>query len=416
VEQERQERFRALVEQSPDAVLVVRDGKLLFANSGGLRLLAVSSTEDLSEWQEWGFVPETDRSNLAARHHRLLRAGSASPEAGEDVIVGADGGSRLVQTRSVATEFDGEQAVLITASDAVDRERVTEASAAAEERFTAAFRLAPIGMLLLDERGTILDSNTAAGALADVEPARAIGRSSLRLLHPEDRAMVRTWLATLSHGTGNAVSGERRIVHPDGSQIWVHVSMSRLPGEPATFIVHLVDITERRETEARLAHQALHDPLTGLPNRALLFDRLAQAVRSALRGGPGVTVLYLDLDDFKAINDTRGHAVGDRVLIEVANRLSRILRPADTVARLGGDEFAVVAGGLPEDAARDLAERVALAVTEPVDLFEPDESLPIAASVGMAHSSAVPLDVDALLSAADAAMYRAKQRGRDSGA
>ena len=271
-------------------------------------------------------------------------------------------------------------------------------------------------MLLLDERGTIVDSNTAAGTLADVDPAGVIGRSSLRLLHPEDRALVRTWLATLSQGTGNAVSGECRIVQPDSSQLWVHMFMARLPGDPATFVVHLVDITERRETEARLAHQALHDPLTGLPNRALLFDRLTQAVRSALRGGPGVTVLYLDLDDFKIINDTRGHAVGDRVLVEVARRLSAVLRPADTVARLGGDEFAVVAGGLPEDAARDLTERVALAVSEPVDLIEPDESLPIAASVGMAHSSEIPLDVDALLSAADAAMYRAKQHGRGSGA
>jgi diguanylate cyclase (GGDEF)-like protein len=148
----------------------------------------------------------------------------------------------------------------------------------------------------------------------------------------------------------------------------------------------------------------------------LLFDRLAQAVRAALRGGPGVTVLYLDLDDFKTINDTRGHAVGDRVLIEVADRLVRVLRPADTVARLGGDEFAVVAEGLPEDAARELADRVAEAITEPIGLVESAEFLPIAASVGMAHSATVPLHVDTLLSAADAAMYRAKQRTQEPGA
>jgi diguanylate cyclase (GGDEF)-like protein len=140
----------------------------------------------------------------------------------------------------------------------------------------------------------------------------------------------------------------------------------------------------------------------------LLFDRLAQAVRTALRGGPGVTVLYLDLDNFKTINDTHGHAAGDRVLVEVADRLARVLRPMDTVARLGGDEFAIVAEGLPESAARDLAERVVDALSAPVG------DLPISASVGLAHSARVPLDVDALLSAADAEMYRAKQRGRRS--
>ncbi len=119
---------------------------------------------------------------------------------------------------------------------------------------------------------------------------------------------------------------------PDGRTTWVQLSLARLPDRPTTYIAHVLDISERRETEARLAHQALHDPLTGLPNRALLFDRLAQAVRSAARGGPGVTVLYLDLDDFKAINDTRGHAVGDRVLTAVADRLARVLPQADTVA------------------------------------------------------------------------------------
>jgi diguanylate cyclase (GGDEF)-like protein len=203
-------------------------------------------------------------------------------------------------------------------------------------------------------------------------------------------------------------------VRADGQVTWVQVSMALLPGSPATFVVHLIDVTERRETEARLAHAALHDALTGLPNRALLFDRLAQAVRSALRGGSGVTVLYLDLDNFKTINDTRGHTTGDRVLRVAADRLARVLRPADTVARLGGDEFAIVAEGLPIDAARELADRVADAISEPVPLGPGEPPLPISTSIGIAHSSEVPLDVDALLNAADADMYRVKQVTRRS--
>jgi diguanylate cyclase (GGDEF)-like protein len=127
-----------------------------------------------------------------------------------------------------------------------------------------------------------------------------------------------------------------------------------------------------------------------------------------------VTVLDLDLDNFKTINDTRGHVVGDRVLQVVADRLARILRPADTVARLGGDEFAVVAEGLTPEGGGELAERVAEAISEPVPLGPGESPLPISTSIGVAHSARVLLDVDALLTAADAEMYRAKQRSRNS--
>jgi diguanylate cyclase (GGDEF)-like protein len=172
-------------------------------------------------------------------------------------------------------------------------------------------------------------------------------------------------------------------------------------------VLHLIDITDRRATEARLAHRALHDPLTGLPNRTLLIDRLAQAVRAAERDhGPGVTVLYLDLNDFKLINDTYGHATGDQVLVEVARRLRAAVRPADTVARLGGDEYAVVAEALPPPDAAVLAQRLRDALEAPIG------NLSVVAAVGTAHSSKAGLDADALLRQADADMYRAKPRGR----
>jgi diguanylate cyclase (GGDEF)-like protein/PAS domain S-box-containing protein len=291
----------------------------------------------------------------------------------------------------------------------------TQEPGQSDDRFADVFRMAPAALLLLDRDGVVRQANAAAAALLGAGSDQFSGRSMLDLLHPEDRGLVRTWLLGLAGGALTAASGERRLQRTADDVTWVHAAVTMLPAEPATYIVHLIDITERRETEARLAHQALHDPLTGLPNRALLFDRLAQAVRAASRGGLGVTVLYLDLDNFKTINDTRGHVVGDRVLQVVADRLSRVLRPADTVARLGGDEFAVVAEGLPAEAAVELAERVVEAISEPVPLGPDDPQLPIATSIGVAHSSRVLLDVDALLTAADAEMYRAKQRSRGAG-
>ena len=143
-----------------------------------------------------------------------------------------------------------------------------------------------------------------------------------------------------------------------------------------------------------------------MPNRTLLTDRLGQAVRAAARDQGGVAVLYLDLDGFKQINDTYGHATGDQVLVEVARRLRAAVRPADTVARLGGDEYAIVAEGLPAPDALALAQRIREALEPPIG------GLSVDASVGTAHSSKVGLDADALLRQADAEMYRAKRRRR----
>ncbi|HSP37773.1 MAG TPA: diguanylate cyclase [Frankiaceae bacterium] len=404
----------ALVEQSPEAMLVVRSGRVVFANTCARRLLALDPESPPEALERWAWAPESEREVLANRHARLMSGSDMDPVLADDILLTATGEEFEVETLTTVAEVGGEPAVVVLARNVAMRTASREAMSASHDRFAEAFRLAPVGMLLLDASGRILDANVTAGRLAGLNPEDAIGRPSLELLHPEDRSLVRSWLDSLVNGGAQAVSGERRIVRSDNQVTWVQISMALLPGSPPTFVGHLIDVTERRETEARLAHAALHDALTGLPNRVLLFDRLSQAVRAALRGGPGVTVLYLDLDHFKTINDTHGHATGDRILRVAADRLARVLRPADTVARLGGDEFAIVAEGLPVEAANDLAARVAHALAEPVPLGPDETPLPISMSIGIAHSSLVPLDVDALLTAADADMYRVKQQTQRS--
>ncbi|HUY61895.1 MAG TPA: GGDEF domain-containing protein, partial [Candidatus Dormibacteraeota bacterium] len=164
--------------------------------------------------------------------------------------------------------------------------------------------------------------------------------------------------------------------------------------------------------QAKLAHQALHDPLTNLPNRLLFSDRLAHALASSRRRGQQVAVLFLDLDYFKRVNDGAGHLVGDRVLVTVAERLLAVVRPADTVARLGGDEFVVLAEDLDDaaGAARELAARIARAMREPISVD--GHELVVTASIGMALADAES-DPAEVLAHADAAMYEAKRRGRD---
>jgi diguanylate cyclase (GGDEF)-like protein/PAS domain S-box-containing protein len=176
---------------------------------------------------------------------------------------------------------------------------------------------------------------------------------------------------------------------------------------------HLAAIAiERARSRERLAHQALHDVLTGLPNRALFADRLDQALARSRRSGRSVAVLFCDLDRFKVVNDSLGHDVGDRLLVEVAGRLRRALRPGDTVARFGGDEFTILCEDLASpDEAIAVAERVAATIARPVELD--GEEVVVTASIGVAVGGSGSDDPDALVRDADTAMYRAKGGGRD---
>jgi diguanylate cyclase (GGDEF)-like protein/PAS domain S-box-containing protein len=400
--------YRALVELSPDAIAVIQDHYFVFANQRALDLIGARSFDQISGRPAVDFVPASAREPLK-RRYRHLEPGAQLPYIEGQLERLDDQRSLPIETAAAGIEFNGRPAVMIVVRDTTGRQETEQAMWAAEQRFAAAFHEAPVAMLLIDPAGTVLDANPALGDLAAEDPHDIVGRQSLRLVHHADRDGVRKLLRSVAQKDRASPPMEWRLEQPDGTIVWVQGSMAPLPGEPKMLVMHLIDITDRRITEARLAHRALHDPLTGLPNRTLLMDRLAQAVRAAERDlGPGVTVLYLDLNDFKLINDTYGHAAGDQVLIEVARRLRAAVRPADTVARLGGDEYAVVAEALPPADGALLAERLRDALRLPIG------ELTVAASVGIAHSSKAGLDADTLLRLADADMYRSKPRGRRS--
>lgn len=235
-------------------------------------------------------------------------------------------------------------------------------------------------------------------------------------VHPDDLNAVRTALAKHLHGTTRTYLLEHRL-RPGGGQAppWILargmvVKRSR-GGKPLRMVGTFTDISERKRREALIEHMARHDTLTGLPNRALLRDRLEQALKRARREGTPLAVLYFDLDRFKPVNDTWGHGVGDRLLQAVAERVCGCLRGSDTVARVGGDEFVVLLPAIgAEDDAMNIGENILAVLNRP---FEIDgHVLSISGSIGIATYPSDATDEESLLRCADRAMYQAKDAGR----
>ena len=284
-----------------------------------------------------------------------------------------------------------------------------------EQRFHAAFSHAAIGMALVSTTGQVLQANRALCLLLDCAEGELVGRDFHSFVHPDDIGLLqRPWLALLAHD-GSDATVELRCLRAGGQVVHVALHSGHFSGQNVSapcLILQAQDISARREAEAQLQHIAYHDSLTSLANRIRFGAHLAQAIERCRNDGrERFAVMYLDLDRFKLINDTLGHAAGDQFLTIVAQRIRLQVRPGDTVGRLGGDEFAVLVENLAhEDDVLAMAERLqrALALPYPLAGTEVNSS----ASVGITFSSVgyeTPGDV---LRDADIAMYRAKAAGR----
>ncbi len=268
-------------------------------------------------------------------------------------------------------------------------------------------------VVVLDEQGRLTRDAPLFAALAHDPRAAVAGADVLSLTSGQDGEEARAAFERALLAPGRVVTSELRGRVRDGQQAWLGVRLVNLLADPDVrgVVVTIADVTDRRRAEEDLAHQAFHDSLTGLPNRALFDDRVTQALHRAARSGIEPAVLYVDLDGFKTVNDTLGHPAGDQLLREVADRLRWATRTGDTVSRLGGDEFAILVerGHDPAEDAAAMAHRLleALAVPVPID----GEPVRVSGSVGIALGDG-QATAASLLRDADIAMYRSKQAGK----
>lgn len=287
-----------------------------------------------------------------------------------------------------------------------------------EEQFRTVVQNLSDIVLLLDEAGTVRYASPSVRTLLGWSSSEVVGTSVFDGMHPGDETAVREAMVDAGLRRPGLPAGARRLLevrmrHDDGRFRDFEATVSDTAGasEVGGLVLTAHDVSHRIAAEERLAYDATHDPLTRLPNRTLLDDRLSHALERSTRTGADVAVLFLDLDGFKAVNDTWGHAAGDRVLREVAGRVAATARASDTVARIGGDEFVVVceeAGSL--DGAQTLARRILHALEVPIEAS--GASHHVGVSVGIAVAGSGQRDAADLLRRADEAMYRAKQAGR----
>jgi diguanylate cyclase (GGDEF)-like protein/PAS domain S-box-containing protein len=441
--------FRALVQHSADSIIVLDpNGTVRYASPAAERILGIPAGDDLAD----DLFAAVDAHDLEQAQTFVRRALSEPGLSGPiELTLASDLGGRTVELVANNLLHDADiGGVIVNGRDVTSRRRAQtlmrdqammleevarglplevtlERIASRIERSVAGSHclvgVAEDGQLRLASRpglpadvlavlespngplgrlDVLLDSNEALTGLIESDPAWATVMGPLA-----ESGLIARWIMPLRSPGSAAVLGALVVFHPQRAR--PHPTERQLFRQSTQLAALAI---ERHRFEAALEHQALHDELTGLPNRTLVMDRIEQGLARLDRRRTGMAVLFVDLDRFKVINDSRGHAEGDRLLREVARRLQRPLRAGDTVGRLGGDEFVMICDEIVDESdAVAVAERLAEELAAPVDLD--GAVVHVSASIGIALAWSAGPTAETLIANADLAMYRAKEEGRD---
>ncbi len=410
-------KYRSIFENAVEGIFqTTPEGRFLSANPALARLYGYESPEaliaNLTDIETQLYVDPQRRQEFIDR----MAAEDAVTEF-ESAVYRRDG-SIIWITENARTVRDADGTILYYegfVEDVTQHKRAEDALRESEQRFRVIFEKAAIGLSLTDMQGRLMAANPAMQAMLGYSNLELQQCSFDHYTYPDDLYPDLTLYEELKLGQRDQYDIEKRYVRKDGRILWARLTVSLVcnaEGTPLFSICMMQDITEQRQSEAKLLRAALHDTLTGLPNRTFLMERLQEAVTLTQHDSQAqFAVLFLDLDRFKIVNDSIGHLAGDRLLVEIAQRISACVRAEDTVARLGGDEFAILLTdiGSIQDAI-DVADRIQQTLKTPFNLGSQEVFSSV--SIGIASSMSGYEQPEHLLRDADNAMYRAKAQGK----
>jgi diguanylate cyclase (GGDEF)-like protein/PAS domain S-box-containing protein len=401
-------RFRALVQRSSDlALLLAGDGTVLYV-SPSIEPISGLHAHELLGTNAWTFVHPSDLPEM--REAVSERLNPNDPVIGEWRMVTAAGWRWFEMTLTDMRDDPDVDGIVANLRDVTDRRRSLEATRRLAERFRRVFHESPVGKMIVDTELRIVEANQALCESLGYRGGELNGISIDLFVQTSEVDEQRARWAALFSGEVDRFRVHLRYRRRDGSEVTARLSASTLhdaAGAALTGICEVEDVTEQVRADEELVRRALTDPLTRLPNRALLHDRLSQALARLSREAEHIAVLFLDVDRFKLVNDTLGHEAGDELLVGIAARLLEAVRTTDTVARFGGDEFVVVAEDITDVLA--FGQRLIAAVAAPLEVA--GHIMTPSISIGIAEAQQSSTDPTVLLRASDVAMYRAKDAG-----
>lgn len=407
--------YKTIMEASPVAMLVVEgDGSVILCNRAAEQTFGYSTSE-LTGMNLNAIVPYRNPiENLIDR----FSAGQPAEKIVSHNINGIrkDRSSLEARVSLSPIAFENRQAIFVTIIDQTALNAARQGLKESDARFRAVFKFAPIGMAILGVDGRWLKVNSELCEMLGYTEDELLTRTMLDLTHPEDMHSSLNLLHQSVSGELDQYRMQARYFHKNGNTVWISSSISKIldaAGNPLHLIAQMENITDAKSNQELIKHLEYHDVLTNLPNRRLLIDRINQNLMQAKRHKRLMAVILLDIDDFKQINETYGHKVGDELLKIVAERLTKCVRSVDTISRQGGDEFVIVLAEISKaQDAQIVANAILKDISEPISIGHIE--LQTTTSLGIAiYSPGGSDDVEKLLEKARKALFEVKEEGRN---